>query len=108
MQKGSGAGRKTGAAARVTIAEETPVGIEPTSTGLQPVAWPSGSSVVSSVPARSRTWPTTFAESRAVPPHSEDHCNPYHPHNKECRTDFQSVRRFGRIGNPSYGVLVGV
>lgn len=26
--------------------EETPVGIEPTSTGLQPVAWPSGSSAV--------------------------------------------------------------
>ena len=25
--------------------EETPVGVEPTSTGLQPVAWPSGSSV---------------------------------------------------------------
>ena len=28
-----------------TIGSETPVGVEPTSTGLQPVAWPSGSSV---------------------------------------------------------------
>ncbi len=27
------------------LSPETPVGIEPTSTGLQPVAWPSGSSV---------------------------------------------------------------
>ena len=29
---------------------KTPVGIEPTSTGLQPVAWPSGSSVIISPP----------------------------------------------------------
>ncbi len=47
---------------------ETPVGVEPTSTGLQPVAWPSGSSVLcENVLARSRTWPSTFAESRALP-----------------------------------------
>ena len=29
---------------------ETPVGVEPTSTGLQPAAWPSGSSVVRQIP----------------------------------------------------------
>src|SRR5262245_13037266 len=28
------------------IQTETPVGVEPTKTGLQPVAWPSGSSVI--------------------------------------------------------------
>lgn len=39
----------------------------PLETALQTVAWPSGSSVVmsSSAPARSRTWSSTFAESRA-------------------------------------------
>jgi hypothetical protein len=66
---------------RVVATPETPVGVEPTSTGLQPVAWPSGSSVVVrwkdavdaiDVLARNRTWSTTFAGSRAVPAHSED------------------------------------
>ena len=34
---------------RIIASEETPVGVEPTWTGLQPVAVPSGSSVKSSV-----------------------------------------------------------
>ena len=38
-----------------SVQGETPVGIEPTSPGLQPVAWPSGSSVLSSIPAGIRT-----------------------------------------------------
>ena len=45
----------------------------PLEAGLQPVAVPSGSSATSSsVLARSRTWSSTFAGSRANPPHSED------------------------------------
>lgn len=48
-------------------------GVEPTWTGLQPVAVPSGSSLASfSVLARSRAWSSTFAGSRANPLHSED------------------------------------
>lgn len=75
--------------------QKTPVGVEPTSIGLQPIASPPGFSVASgwrpetiglrrtasmslssslkspvssliSVLARSRTWSTTFAESRAI------------------------------------------
>ncbi len=49
---------------------ETRVGVEPTSTDLQSVAWPSGSRVLNeqnriNAPARSRTWASTFAGSRA-------------------------------------------
>ena len=53
---------------RETVAcKETPAGVEPASTALQAVAWPSGSSVVTrtNVPTRNRTWSTTFARSRA-------------------------------------------
>ena len=58
---------------RIIASKKTPVGVEPTWTGLQPVAVPSGSSVtLYSVLARSRTWSSTFAGSRANPPHSED------------------------------------
>jgi hypothetical protein len=49
---------------------ETPVGIEPTSTGLQPVAWPSSSSV-----ERPRQESNLIPDLRRVvcaPPHSED------------------------------------
>ena len=45
----------------------------PLKAALQAAAVPSGSSAtLSSVLARSRTWPSTFAGSRASPPHSED------------------------------------
>jgi hypothetical protein len=45
----------------------------PLKAALQAVALPSGSSaVLVSVLARSRTWSSTFAGSRANPPHSED------------------------------------
>ncbi len=37
---------KSGGTPGMAKPPETPVGVEPTSTGLQPVAWPSGSSVV--------------------------------------------------------------
>lgn|GEM_PF-7069802 len=55
------------------------MGVEPTGTGLQPVAGPSGSSVVITrestepIPARSRTWTSTSAESRApLTPRGQD------------------------------------
>ena len=47
---------------------ETPVGIEPTSTGLQPVAWPSGSSV---------KYPRQ--ESNLIPDLRRVVCDPPHP-----------------------------
>src|SRR5262249_25173047 len=59
---GDGATRAAGPADTIAC-QETPVGIEPTSTGLQPVAWPSGSSVERSSHqtkkpgVRSDTWP---------------------------------------------------
>src|SRR2546422_1382148 len=48
--------------------QETPVGIEPTSTGLQPVAWPSGSSV---------KYPRQ--ESNLIPDLRRVVCHPPHP-----------------------------
>ena len=65
---------------RIIASEETPVGVEPTWTGLQPVAVPSGSSVTpfqcprqesNGAPTRS-VGPSTFAGSRADPAHAED------------------------------------
>ena len=65
--------QRQGACAVGLAVSERPVGVEPTWTGLQPVAAPSGSSLASfSVLARSRAWSSTFARSRANPPHSED------------------------------------
>src|SRR6266568_7856292 len=83
---------------------KTPVGIEPTSTGLQPVAWPSSSSVCvrgegrgtrgeqddgnlfsrpsslasrpSHIPAGIRTRIQTFGGSDAVPLHHQDEKEP--------------------------------
>ena len=51
---------------------ETPVGIEPTSTGLQPVAWPSGSSV---------KYPRQ--ESNLIPDLRRVVCDPPHPEDIE-------------------------
>ena len=52
---------------------ETPVGVEPTCccfAGSRLAVWLQRR--MKSVLARNRTWSSTFAESRANPPHSED------------------------------------
>jgi hypothetical protein len=49
---------------------ETPVGIEPTSTGLQPVAWPSGSSVKH--PRQESNLISDLRRVVCTPPHPED------------------------------------
>jgi hypothetical protein len=54
-----------------TIGAETPVGVEPTSTGLQPVAWPSGSSVIRVSPPGVEPG-LRPSHGRVPPPHSED------------------------------------
>ena len=63
---------------------ETPVGIEPTSTGLQPVAWPSGSSV---------KYPRQ--ESNLIPDLCRVVCDPPHPEDKiipaRIRTGIQTL-----------------
>src|SRR5438093_5462621 len=63
---------------------ETPVGIEPTSTGLQPVAWPSGSSV---------QYPRQ--ESNLIPDLRRVVCHPPHPEDRNIpariRTGIQTL-----------------
>ncbi len=51
--------------------EETPVGVEPTSTGLQPVAWPSGSSVIFKQPVQESNLAYDLRRVACDPPHSQ-------------------------------------
>src|SRR5262245_59978592 len=71
---------------------KTPVGIEPTSTGLQPVAWPSGSSV---------EYPRQ--ESNLIPDLRRVVCDPPHPEDAfsifDCQFSIcESAHRRARIG----------
>ena len=85
---------------RLAVGHKAPVGVEPTSTGLQPAAWPSGSSVKyprqesnlipdlrrvvcdpphpedDNIPARIRTGIQTLEESDVAPLHHQDKQEP--------------------------------